>query len=92
MWLRSGLPRLVSRGRQWSRRTPFRPGVRPAGLLDVQWSELDTYSVHYADDEDVNWRFDRHPNTHSPGKHVYPRPDASTSAAVASCLDVEEIS
>ncbi|ELY26528.1 hypothetical protein C500_15235 [Natrialba magadii ATCC 43099] len=42
-------------------------GDADAARLDIQWSELGMYSFHYVDGEDVNWRFDRHPNTHSPG-------------------------
>lgn len=63
-----------------------------AARFDIQWSELDMYSVHYIDSNDVNWRFDRHPNTHSPEKHFHPPPDATTSGAEPSCIDVEEVS
>ncbi|EMA48374.1 hypothetical protein C448_03826 [Halococcus morrhuae DSM 1307] len=47
--------------------------------FDIQWSELDNYSFHYVDSDGVNWRFDRHPNTHSPEAHFHPPPDSSES-------------
>lgn len=60
--------------------------------FDIQWSERDMYTFHYADGNDVNWRFDRHPNTHSPEKHFHPPPDTATTTAVPSCVDVTEVS
>lgn len=63
-----------------------------AARLDIQWSERDMYSFHYVDTADVNWRFDRHPNTHSPARHFHPPPDAATSGAESSCIEVSEVS
>ncbi|ELZ32011.1 hypothetical protein C474_07592 [Halogeometricum pallidum JCM 14848] len=60
--------------------------------LDIQWSELGMYSFHYVDSEDRNWRFDRHPNTHSPEIHFHPPSDAAAVAAEPSCIDVTEVS
>ena len=60
--------------------------------IDIQWSELGMYSFHYVDSEGVNWRFDRHPNTHSPEIHFHPPPDAAATAAEPSCIDVNEVS
>ena len=60
--------------------------------LDIQWSELGMYSFHHVDSDDVNWRFDRHPSTHSPEMHFYPPPEAATTDAEPSCLDVTEVS
>jgi hypothetical protein len=60
--------------------------------LDIQWSERGMYSFHYVDTEDVNWRFDRHPNTHAPETHFHPPPAAGTSTAEPSCIDVTEVS
>lgn len=60
--------------------------------FDVQWSELKMYSFHYIDSAGVNWRFDRHPNPHSPEKHFHPPPDASSAEAEPSCIRVEEVS
>lgn len=60
--------------------------------FDIQWSTLDNYSFHYVDSTDVNWRFDRHPNTHSPDRHFHSPPDARTVDAEPSCIHVEEVS
>jgi hypothetical protein len=60
--------------------------------LDTQWSELGMYSFHYVDGDDVNWRFDRHPNTHSPEVHFRSPPEAATADAEPSCIDVTEVS
>ncbi|MEM4782482.1 MAG: hypothetical protein QXG03_13105 [Halalkalicoccus sp.] len=60
--------------------------------FDIQWSELDMYSFQYVDSAGTNWRFDRHPNPHSPEKHFHPPPDASTADAEPSCIRVEEVS
>jgi hypothetical protein len=67
-------------------------GPADAARIDIQWSELDMYSFHYTDTADVNWRFDRHPNTHSPNAHFHPPPDAATATAEPSCIDVTEVS
>ena len=67
-------------------------GAADAARIDVQWSERGMYSFHYVDTEDVNWRFDRHPNTHSPEVHFHPPPDAATSTAEPSCIDVTKVS
>lgn len=67
-------------------------GSADAARFDIQWSELDMYSFHYVDTADVNWRFDRHPNTHSPEAHFHPPPDAATTRADPSCIDVTEVS
>jgi hypothetical protein len=56
-------------------------GDADGAQFDIQWSELGNYSFHYVDSAEVNWRFDRHPNTHSPETHFHPPPDASTAAA-----------
>ena len=50
------------------------------------------YSFHYVDSESVSWRFDCHPNTHSPEIHFNPPPDAAMTAAEPSCIDVTEVS
>lgn len=67
------------------------------GIGDVDWSRLDVtwytagaYKFHYVDEHDNNWRFDRHPNPHSPEKHFHEPPDADSNAAVRSCISVEE--
>ena len=60
--------------------------------LDIQWSELGMDSFHFVDSDDVNWRFDRHPNTHSHEIHFHPTPDAATTDAKPSCIGVTEVS
>ena len=50
------------------------------------------YSFHYVGSDDVNWRFDRHPNTHSPEIHFHPPPEAATTDAELSCIGVTEVS
>ena len=67
-------------------------GTANVARFDIQWSELGMYSFHYVDPNDVNWRIDRHPNTHSPETHFHPPPDAATAAAEPSCIDVSEVS
>lgn len=67
-------------------------GTADTARIDIQWSELDMYSFHYVDTDDMNWRFDRHPNTHSSEIHFHPPPYASTAAAEPSCIDVTEVS
>ena len=67
-------------------------GNTESARLDIQWSELGMYSFHYVDSDDVNWRFDRHPNTHSPEIHFHRPPEAATTDAESSCIDVTEVS
>jgi len=67
-------------------------GAAESARLDVQWSDRGMYSFHYVDGDEINWRFDRHPNTHSPETHFHPPPDAATAAAGPSCIDVVEVS
>jgi hypothetical protein len=66
-------------------------GDADGARLDIQWSELGMYSFHYIDTGNLNWRFDRHPNTHSPETHFHPPPDAATTAADPSCIEVTEV-
>jgi hypothetical protein len=75
-------------------RIPLDDGIADANSarIDVQWSRLGNYSYHYVDSQDVNWRFDRHPNDHSPACHFHPPPDADRADAVRSCITVEEVS
>jgi len=67
-------------------------GAAESARFDIQWSDRGMYSFHYVDSEDVNWRFDRHPNTHSPEAHFHPPPDATTAAADPSCIEVTDVS
>jgi hypothetical protein len=67
-------------------------GDADTARFDIQWSEVDNYSFHYVDSTGMNWRFDRHPNTHSPDTHFHPPSDALTPAAEPSCIHVTEVS
>jgi hypothetical protein len=67
-------------------------GTADSARFDIQWSELDMYTFHYVDSEDRNWRFDRHPNSHSAENHFHPPPDAVTTGAEPSCIEVTEVS
>lgn len=67
-------------------------GTAATARFDIQWSELAMYSFHYTDSEGVDWRFDRHPNTHSPTAHFHPPPNASTPDARPSSIAVTEVS
>lgn len=67
-------------------------GAAESARIDIQWSDRAMYSFHYVDSEDMNWRFDRHPNIHSPEVHFHPPPDATTAAAEPSCIEVTGVS
>jgi len=56
-------------------------GDAESARLGIQWSELRMYSFHYVDSDGLNWRFDRHPNTHTPEIHFHPPPDTTTTDA-----------
>jgi len=63
-------------------------GVTSPGTFTVRWSVHGYYSMHYSE-EGSEFRFDRHPNPHSPTEHFHPPPDASTERAERSCIRVE---
>lgn len=67
-------------------------GTAETARFDIRWSERGMYSFHYVDTNDLNWRFDRHPNPHAKTAHFHPPPDASTEDAVPSCISVTEVS
>ncbi|WP_435197139.1 hypothetical protein [Natronomonas sp. EA1] len=68
--------------------------------IDIQWSTLDNYTFHYTDSAGLNWRFDRHPNTHSPERHFHPPAEDGTREGSndgtvdpePSCIQVGEVS
>ncbi len=72
-------------------RIEFSDGIGPADhcRLSVTWYRSGAYRFHYVDSEGVNWRFDRHPNPHSPAKHFHEPPEAASHTAVESCIEVE---
>lgn len=63
-------------------------GFGGQGRFDVRWSERGYYSIHYTE-PDLDYRFDHHPNPHSPAKHSHPPPDAPSHDAESSCIAVE---
>lgn len=73
-------------------RIQFADGIGEATWcrLDVTWYTSDAYRFHYVDETDINWRFDRHPNDHSPEKHFHEPPAAVSKTALQSCIRVEE--
>lgn len=58
--------------------------------LDVTWYTSGAYKFHYVDENSQNWRFDRHPNTHSNEIHFHEPPDADSESAINSCISVTE--
>lgn len=73
-------------------RIRFEDGIDDASWcrLDVTWYTSGAYRFHYTDETDVNWRFDKHPNPHSPVNHFHAPPDATPETADRSCIRVEE--
>lgn len=61
-------------------------GVDAPGRFDVRWSDRGNYSVHYTEPA-LDFRFDRHPNPHSPERHVHLPPDATE--VEPSCVTVD---
>lgn len=61
-------------------------GFDEPGRFDVRWSVTDSHCFHYSEPE-LDFRFDNHPNPHSPRKHFHPPPDAES--AEPSCIEVE---
>lgn len=61
-------------------------GFDEPGRFDVRWSATDSYCFHYSEPH-LDFRFDNHPNPHSPRKHFHPPPDAE--GAEPSCIEVE---
>lgn len=58
--------------------------------LEATWYTSGAYRFHYVDGNDVNWRFDRHPNPHAPEKHFHRPPEADSETAIHSCIEVAE--
>lgn len=73
-------------------RVRFADGIGSADWcrLDATWYASGAYRFHHVDANGVDWRFDRHPNDHSPEKHFHEPPDADSTTAVESCIEVEE--
>lgn len=58
--------------------------------IDITWYNSGAYRFHYVDADDMNWRFDRHPNPHSSEAHFHSPPDAVPETATQSCIRIEE--
>lgn len=74
-------------------RVEFADGIGAASRcrMDVTRYTSGAYRFHCVDDTDVDLRFDRHPNDHSPGRHFHEPPTADSGSAVQSCIEVEEL-
>lgn len=66
-------------------------GDASAARVDVRWSLTHNYAVHYTDDRDRDFRFDRHPRPDAPMRHLHPPPDAPSRPVEPSCLTVSEV-
>lgn len=62
-------------------------GSSPSGRFDIVWTEQDCYHYHYTEDDGIEFRFDRHPESNAPPKHSHEPPDAKSR--VPSCVSVE---
>lgn len=71
-------------------------GIGPAdsARIDVDWTVVGDYSIHYTDSVGTDFRWDSHPHdgdyVHVPGPaHFHPPPDASSDPAdvEASCIE-----
>lgn len=71
-------------------------GSASSARLDVRWTSVDDYNVHYTDSDGRNLRWDVHPHdfprpTDNP--HFHPPPNASSNPddVAASCIEVSEV-
>ena len=53
----------------------FETGLETAGRFEITWWEEDAYRFHYTEDE-IDFRFDRHPKKGAPQAHFHLPPDA----------------
>lgn len=67
-------------------------GDATTARIDVRWSLVDNYAVHYTDDCDRNFRFDCHPKPDAPRRHFHLPPDAPSRPVDPSCITVPELS
>jgi hypothetical protein len=68
----------------------YSEGFEEAGRFDVRWSRKNSYNFHYTEGDSLDFRYDRHPNQHSPEKHFHPPENESSEDAVGSCIQVEQ--
>jgi hypothetical protein len=74
---------------------PLTDGFHQSGGFDVRWKhDVNYYHIHYrepfeAATPQIEYRFDRHNDTHSPQTHFHEPPDASPR--VSSCITVTQV-
>jgi hypothetical protein len=67
----------------------YSEGFEDSGRFDVKWDRKNNYSFHYTE-ETLDFRYDRHPNDHSPEKHFHAPGDTQREDATTSCVEVEQ--
>lgn len=79
-------------------RVALADGICSAGSarLDVRWTTVDDYNVHYTDPEGRDLRWDVHPHDFphpTDDRHFHPPPHASVAPGdvEASCIEVPEV-
>ena len=60
------------------------------GRFDVTWTEHGYYRYQYTEEEEFNYRYDRHPRADVPETHFH-EPPAADHDAVQSCIAVEVV-
>jgi len=68
----------------------YSEGFEEAGRFDVRWSRKNNHNFHYTEGRSLDFRYDRHPNYHSPKKHFHAPDDESSQDATESCIQVEQ--
>lgn len=71
-------------------------GPSSSARLDVRWTTVDDYNVHYTDSEGRDLRWDVHPHDFprpADDRHFHPPPKASSASddVEASCIEVSEV-
>ncbi|THE66821.1 hypothetical protein D8Y22_01495 [Salinadaptatus halalkaliphilus] len=71
-------------------------GSASSARLDVSWTTVDDYNVHYTDSQDRNCRWDVHPHDFprpATDHHFHPPPRASNTPddVAPSCIAVSEV-
>jgi hypothetical protein len=66
----------------------YSEGFEEPGRFDIRWSRKNNYNFHYTED-DLDFRYDRHPNGHSPEKHFHAPDQEESKESVKSCIQVE---
>jgi hypothetical protein len=71
-------------------RVYYSEGFEESGRFDVRWGRKNNYNFHYTEGESLDFRYDRHPNHHSPEKHFHAPEDESNEDASESCIHVKQ--